>query len=439
MSWSDSTVYSEEAFDPYAAPAVPLETPKQSGGIVAWAAGGAVVITALYAHQFGTNWIPQAASLGVVALWLIVDVILRRQPIRLYPPFVLWLVWLVWESIGNLVGGDLPTEVLVFGTFSTLKVFVFCAIVSNVVRRWENWVPLYIVLMVFPAVVVLLFQDYVAELTYEVQRGLQRGVTRFGAEEAGGFGDANALSMFGSLCLISGIGLFLLWKGRVWRWLALGTVGSTLMFLGYLGSRTGMAMVLLLAVAFWFVYLRSEAKGRPELQLAGVVAMVVMVVGAFIWVVTSPFAYRFAGSVDEYTGARSNLAITAVKATAASPILGHGMFGFRMRAHEFGGTPNMAVHNTYAEVLVRGGIPGFLLYYAAWFLVMRQLWRLRTLAPARQDRIVANMCLLMCIAFHGFSMTLTLLVNRMTFPVLGACIGYAYGLTEKLKTTQPQP
>lgn len=439
MSWSEGTTYPGQWSDTHVHAEPARQERKEPIGLVASAVVGVLWIAGLFANQLGMSWIPQVAAVGLALLWLGIDVVLKRTPVRLYPPFAVWLAWMVWEVLGNMFGvsSQLTTEVLVGGVISTVKVFLIAIVVANAIRTHRHWLALYIGLALFTGLMLAIFRENVAEISRELERGVQRGVARLGTEDTGGFGDANAMSLIGSFCLISGVALFLTWKGSLLRWLGLATTIPTLTFLGYLGSRTGMAMIPVLACLFWFLYLRKEFRGNLTLQMASVAMFVVMLLGLVIWIARSPFAYRFAGGVGtEYQTGRLQLARVALRVGATSPIIGHGSFGYRLLASEYGAPPGMAVHNSAAEMFVRGGLPGFVLYYTGWFLLIRTLWRLRKLPLTRRDDIAVNMSLLMIASFLGFSLTLTLISQRVQLMVIGACVGYAYSLHKQILTDQ---
>jgi len=398
-------------------------------GIVAWGVLLTLAVTGVFAHQPDTSWIPQVASVVLALAWLLIDVLAKRHPIRVRPPYILLLGWILWSTVTD-INANLPISVLLFAYLSTIKVVIISLIISNIVRTNKNLLPVYIGLTLIPLLLLGLFRETVGQLEMEFERGVQSDTLRLGSERTGSFGDSNENTLFASYGLISAVALFLTWKGKMVRWVALASVVPILTFIAYLGSRTGMASVPVLALAFWFFYLRDVGRRHPAVKLAGVLLMAGMLAGIVVWLISSPFAYRFSDRTSSYREGRGALAIIGLKMFASSPLIGNGTFGFAQLAGKYG-CRNSVAHNTYVEMLVRGGLPGFLLYYSAWYLILRELWRVRRLPLSREDRIGVNMALLFCVSFHWFCLTLTLINPRVVWMTIGACIGYLYAVRER--------
>ncbi len=413
--------------------------PKQRIGIVAWAIAPVFILTSIYAHQMGTSWIPQIASLVLAALWLTVDVLAKRRPIVVPAPFIVFFTWMLWEMVGNATDPGEMTAIL-YGMLSTVKVFLIALVIANIVREYRGFIPLHMASALTPTVLMLVFSDSVAHISDEIQRGAVSGRLRLGHEETGEFGNSNALAFFAVYSLISAVCLFLIWKGNPLRWLALASIPPIFTHITYTGSRSGMATTAMTGFAFWFFYLRDMGRQDLGRKLMGFVLILCIMTGLGVWILTSPFAYRFFGEKGErtYGEDRGYLAIQGLRMFTTAPLTGHGMFGFNRLAAQYNVPPLTIAHCLYVDLLIRGGIPGFLLYYCAWFLFIRELLRLRRLPLSRNDRIYVNMMLLYCTAFFVNSFTGTPINPRVTWMTLGAAIGYTYGLRTRLLGGQPQ-
>ncbi len=427
-----SIPYSPEVGDYPYDPQKPEDEPKESKGLVSWALLPLIVCIGVFEQMEGRSWIAQVMALLVLGLWVVVDLIVRRQGIRFYTPFLLLACWVFWEMIPTVME-SVPIDVMIVGFFGIIKVWGLACVVSNIIRRPQQMIPLFIGACLVPSVMLMSVRQDISKMQSEMARGIQNDQYRLGDKQSGGgLGDANNLSHFACYDLIAGTALFLLWKGKTVRWVALLTLVPTLVYITFTGSRTGMVAIPMLALAFWFFYLRDVSRKRPALKIAALVCMVLMVGGGIIYILTSPFAYRFTDRTSSYSDGRGALATVALNMTMSSPILGWGLYGFNEHGPEFGAPTFLSVsHNTYTEMLVMGGLPGFLLYYAAWFVTIRQMWSLRKLPLTRQERIVINLALLCCINYMWFMMTLTTIIPRFAWTMIGACIGVTYGIRDK--------
>jgi hypothetical protein len=340
---------------------------------------------------------------------------------------------MAWECLGQL-REQVSFLVLAGGLFSIVKVLVLSIVVSNIVKSAKGMIPIYLGAAAFPAVLLFLYRGDFSQIAEEqATYGLRTDILRTIGSE---LGDCNEVSCFSSYGLISAVGLFLMWKRNPLRWVALLSIFPTLTLMGYLGSRTGMLSIPVLAFFFWFFYIRDVSRGRPAVKLAGVILLSAMLLGAIIWVTTAPFFLRFSQPEGGLGQGRVHLALQGLKMFADSPIIGHGPFGFMRLAAQYGASQHVA-HNTFVEMLVRGGLPGFLIYYAAWFLIIRELWRLRRLCPTRRDLIVVDMGLLFCVSLQFYSLSLTMVNPRLVWFMIGGCIGYAYSLRERIASMEP--
>ncbi len=313
---------------------------------------------------------------------------------------------------------------------SAAKVFGFSLVVANVVRHRAQAVPLFLGLALAPHFTMVTQRQRLDQINLELERGVQSDALRFGGEE---IGNANGLAAGANNGLLGCVFAFLIIRRRLLRWLPLAMVPGLLYYVSRMGSRTGLAMVVVMAVGFWFLHIREISRSRPSMRIGGIVLLVVMLLGVGVWLITSPFAYRFADVGSQYKEGRLQLVLAALGMFAQSPILGHGIRGFQSA-----GLKLVVTHNLPTEILVWGGLPAFLLYYGAWFILIRMLWRLRRQLLSAGDRAAVNMMLLVCILYHGHSMTGSTVASRIPWLAVGACVGLAYGLQEKLLAAREQ-
>jgi O-antigen ligase len=394
-------------------------------GLTAWALAAGAIITSVFSAQEGLNWIPQVASLGVAAVWLAVDVFVRRQPVKLYPFYIFMLLWMAWETLANL-GSSAPIGSVIDAMLSTLKVLALSWLASNIVRDRSKFIALSIGLILPPLILLVMFRDQASAIADQLSRGIQNDDLRFGGE----FGNQNSLSLNASYALIAIAWLFFSIKNRFLRPVSLAPLPIVMYYIALNGSRTGFAVVVLLAIGLWFFHLREMSHGRRGMGVMLFIVGIVLAGAAIGWILTSPFAYRFKDVGHDYAHGRFALAVMGLKLFLESPILGHGTFGFGERAASMG-THLLVAHNQWVELLVTSGLVGLSLYLAGWITALLCVWRVRRLPLSMADRTTLNIMSLCPLPFFVFTMTGTLMAPRFAWIPCGALIGFAYTLRER--------
>ncbi|MBN1341130.1 MAG: O-antigen ligase family protein [Phycisphaerae bacterium] len=400
-------------------------------GLSAWSLGVASLFMHVYSGQLGLTWVPQAATVGAAVPWLIVDVLGKRSGIRIHTPIVIFLVFMIWLAATSTVMAA-PLKLTSEASLSLLKMIASAVLAANVVRRAGQFIPLFLAAAVSPPLLTLLFRDKLSDMSLVIELGIEGDMVRLGE----GFGDANNLSFQACLGLIGCVGLCLMLRGRLLRVACLLPIPATLFYMTRLGSRTGMTLVVVGVVLFWFFYIRDVARHRANVKVLGLVFLVVMVAATLAWIVTSPFAYRFTDAGADYKEGRMAIALAGLSMAARSPVLGYGYYGYATEAAKMGFVM-LTSHNVPVDMLVAGGIPAFLLWYGASYLPFVCHWRLRKLPLSPQDRICVNLALVGMVLYHLFSLTQPSTTTRTYWVFLGACIGYGYALRDRFASRAP--
>ena len=395
-------------------------------GLTAWGLMVVLLITGVYQAQPGLSWIPQVACVCLGVFWLVVDVLGKQRGIKIFMPHVLFLLMIMWESVCNLFSA--APLLAMWGVFSTkLKVFGVSLVAANIVRHRRQLLPVLIGCTVLPVIIMILFRDLVSETAAEMSRGVETDNYRLGEGE---IGNTNAMARDANYALSAAAAVALLSGSSLVRLAVVATIPVTLAYIGYTGSRGGMATVVVQVFAFWFFYLRKLERFRGKGGLLGIAILAVLVVGAGLWIATSPYAFRFREAGHAYEHGRLQLMLMALRLFLDSPVFGTGTFGYELGAAA-AGIKHTASHNLPSHLLAIGGLPLFSLYYTAWGVIFVKMWRLRERGLASADAIVVNLSFVILLAFHATTMTGTAMNPRYTFLLVGAIVGYVYGLQER--------
>lgn len=135
-------------------------------------------------------------------------------------------------------------------------------------------------------------------------------------------------------------------------------VGVVILSLGFAQNFTKTVKAILIIVIVTIVLYQLLTK-IPELY---------NIIGKRMEIFISSF---FSGG-DYLDGGRDVMLNTAVKLFWERPLFGWGMGNFR----EISGINNAYAHNTFAELLYAFGLPGLLLYYSFFLIVIKKLFRL---------------------------------------------------------------
>lgn len=177
----------------------------------------------------------------------------------------------------------------------------------------------------------------------------------------------NALALYISLFIWSV--LYLISKKRLGVIIGFGLVGIALYGIFLTGSRKGAISAAIILVAWiFFVYLQ---KGHRMIRLLVIIAgvgiaayiLIPYLLGSSLWV-------RLQSFQDQGTKNRVNMYIVGLEYLKMSPITGLGFNGFR---HFYG----YYSHSSFVEVFVSSGIPLGIMYFYAFFVLVRDMLKIK--------------------------------------------------------------
>lgn len=196
---------------------------------------------------------------------------------------------------------------------------------------------------------------------------------------------------------------FRAFRSKILKVLFIGFLLVAVRFVIASGSRRGLLSLALLLFS-WFLYsYGKELRRRPALVLAMLVGVVAM--GAYI-------AYELRDTVlmkrlllleSEAEGARGNRLLMikeGIRFLIANPVMGLGLASFR-----FHSVTQLYSHNNYIEIFSGTGIPGGVLYFMIYVIILRRLHKVgkMLLTPNERNVIVIFKCMMIFQIFRDIA------------------------------------
>lgn len=192
----------------------------------------------------------------------------------------------------------------------------------------------------------------------------------------------------------------------------------------YSGSRNG--LLTMLATCVCYLLIRSKGVKR----FWAILGSVFLLIGVYILIMNYEPLYNVLGSrieemINGFMGNsndssfdwRTLMMREGWRYFTESPIIGRGIDNFRYLFGAQYGFETYA-HNNYIEILVSGGLAGFLLYYSIYFHVLKGLWKYAVVENEPMAICVFVINLSMLISHFSGVLYYSWEVN--TFLVLGA-------------------
>lgn len=209
---------------------------------------------------------------------------------------------------------------------------------------------------------------------------------RFDSEEI--YASANALGMWMAICTIVFVYKIVNTKFKLWYLLGIAPV----MMLAVSQSRTALVEALV-GIGLIILFKMQESK-RVSKKIGN------LILGLIVLALAGYALTQFDIFAGLYDRVRSALGLSAQKKEGSwemrqqmiriglqqfkkTPFFGIGFGSTHVLTDRYLGH-NTYLHNNFVEVLVSGGIIGFLLYYSMHWFVIKVLWKLRTLDKSVQ-------------------------------------------------------
>jgi O-antigen ligase len=377
----------------------------------------------------GWNYLVKGIGVVLAAAFLINSI---RTPASISAEMILFIAWLTWALTGVFAAES--SLLFWYQWTTTFQIWVLLVIVAGFTssRRALSLNMLSFLI----GVIVLGGYSY---LTGEYARAEAR--------EARVSGLAVNANQFGWLMFLATVALMYFWMLPT----RLGMTKYILLAAGLLatggaavlsGSRTAMAGLGAFYVCWlWFCY-RKSLRREPFTVAVTVVAVVVLGVALLVLMERTGALDRFADSWRSWEGQRTTEGSTATRMNLLRlawellweyPVTGVGLGNFRIASKTF-----YVSHSEFAEVAVSTGLPGFLMYFAVFYVLWRRTGRL---AKYSTDPAVAQTAgLIRATILATFLMGLGRwnYNDKAMWVVFGSFIGYTVSAWNELRARLPQ-
>lgn len=385
-----------------------------------------------------TSWIPQVVGLLLGLCWVVVGLFIKGQPIRWTWAMTLFVLYSVWSATGILVTIDPDFFLLMYTT--QLKVCLITWVCFQCVKTRRDLLLCCVFLGVAGCIVLVQGLD-------SILRSLEFTGTRLTkdarAEGATLISNANTLGEFGVLVIFGSIAGLLSYKNLIFRIFSasLGITGFYIVAAS--GSRTAMLGVGMLGLAlYWFHFRKAENAGLGR-RIVLIFLAICVIAGTVLFIAKLPFFFRlqevFSSSENLLKEPRVQYFFTSLQVTAEHPILGLGVGGFALARL---GTDNKGgghySHSSISEALCATGVPGFLLYFGAYFVMYRLLQQTRKLRLPKYDKAMVNMLMALFWVLMIFNAVAVIQTSRFIWPFTGAALGYIWNLRQLYSEYEPE-
>lgn len=296
--------------------------------------------------------------------------------------FVLLLLFFVWCLIGVPFAASI--ELSRIATVSLFKLLAMAFIVLNVVNGRQAYVWLLVGLMLTMLLA-----------TSGAITGLARGgeLVDGRVRYAGTFGNANEAGRLACVGAWAAFSVLLVARGRFSRILLVSILVWSVVIIAWTASKGALlGLAAGGAAAYWFV-LRKSSQGVGS-KAGWLLVMVICFGSVGAYYAGTYVGERFADFVSTMrtgVGVRSDLARQALLMRSfeifiQNPVLGvgYGCAGLFMRATDY-----MSPHNTLIAVAANTGVPGWLLFFGSWWVIVNRLRRIGKLPVPLADYRIA--------------------------------------------------
>ncbi len=344
--------------------------------------------------------------------------------------FVLYGAFILWMLIADLLGAN-PNKAIwsnferMEGWVTLIHVFAFFVVSGSVIsvdKLWRKW------WLTFIGASALLCAYCLLQLSGAIT------IHQGGVRVDGTFGNAAYLAAY--LLFAAAVTLWQALESKGWLKYILYVLAAVqiiiIFFTATRGAIIGLVGAAVVGSALW----AFEAGGKTRKISLGILVGILVLAGGFYMVRHSPIiqseptlARISSIGVSDLT-VRATLWKMALQGVAERPITGWGQEGFNYIFNQFYEPSLYAqepwfdrAHNAFLDWLVAGGIPGFLLFIAAFAMAIRALYKG---GASREERILL-IAALTAYAIQG----LVVFDNLFTYVPLAAILATAHAVSSR--------
>ena len=327
-----------------------------------------IYLARIEAVRFWILWVVSPAILGI-ALFLF-----SRRPFRIPGELVLYIVFVLWCSIGIVTRIDLAAFMRTYGLL--IKVTSLLFIMVFFTRRSRSMTSGFLGVLIASALNAFhaVFLPDALLVAEAEERYRAMGLTS----------NPNTLGYFALIGLMAVAYFWGSTKTLSSRLFLLGSAGLLVSALVASASRKSFVALIITIVAWLWLCYRKELARRKWLMLP-ICGFLFALYFSTTWIVQTTYLGKRIERLDSSEAAiqetRTQLAVEAVEVAAKAPVFGVGLGQFRYYSR-FG----LYAHADVFEVLATTGFVGAIIYIAVYVTLWR---RIRGLAPLARERVLA--------------------------------------------------
>lgn len=231
-------------------------------------------------------------------------------------------------------------------------------------------------------------------------------------------------------------GAILLFFFRTWRsWILKGGVIAVLLIMARLviasGSRKGFIGFFLLLLSWFILSYRKEIFRRPLAFIVAAIAIGGVASFLYLTALGTNIERRMelartgrGGSVST----RKMMANEGLGMIKSSPLVGVGLDHFRLRSRS-----GLYSHSNYIEVTTGSGIPGGILYYSVFLVLLLRLRRLGKLPIEPEAMELVNTAKAFLFVLLVIDIAAVTYSSKMNWIIMAIFIGWSFQMERRLK------
>lgn len=363
-----------------------------------------------------------------VAVCIIVYIIKYGKEIRLGRGMIpIWLLW-IWELLHCFSGGFSIKENIVFLFPYILCLLLMYSNIENV--NYSVVVRTFAICTVFMCLVTL--SKLLIDSGYNIERAfinMQRlGLSDSDTGTVGAYFNPNTLGYF---CVLASTGLIQLMVSGKHKMTDIIIV-IVLVVCGILTtSRTYLACLLLMILLFLFSQKGKFSKKVKFVVAATLLAIVVVLIAIYLFpTAINNFILRF--QVDDVSSGRMDLVKQYnqfIFSSTRNLFFGTGLYNFRAKIDVILGVVDVQVpHNGFQEILVIWGIPGFIIFMAFLYCLVK---RSRCVFP--KQKLINYIPLILLLVKVQAGQMVTAFYTMMMFSMAYLSLCYDFDGKESIK------
>jgi O-antigen ligase len=200
------------------------------------------------------------------------------------------------------------------------------------------------------------------------------------------------------------------------------------------GSRTGFISMILAYLSWFMISYGREISKRPLFFVSMLLLMIALIVFGVVMSGGTTLQERMEGAQvilkggagDQSSRTRLHLMLDGVKIITSNPIVGIGLDNFVVYK-------GWVSHSNSIEIFATTGIPGGLLYYTIFFILLRRLWRIRRNVYETEDLDFVNLALSFLFVHLITDIVNISYYSKIHWILIGILIGWSYWKENKLK------